>query len=85
MSILHLIQRKEICTQDCVFEDLTDAYLTEYHKKSECNAMNKRSCKLTWFPHNVVQLLNYEIILNIFKNSGPEYFPKWLKSLKLEC
>lgn len=64
MNILHLIQGKEICTHDYVLVRSNRCILDiQYHKKSACNAMNKKSCKLKLFYQNVVQLLNYEIIL----------------------
>lgn len=66
MSILHLIQGKEICslgTHDHVLVKSNRCILDiQYHKKSEHNAMNKKSYKPKLFHQNVVQLLNYEII-----------------------
>lgn len=81
MNILRLIQGKEICslgTHDYVLLKPNRCILDiQYHKKSECNVMNKKSCKPKLFHQNVVQLLNYEMISESRKyNSGPEYFPK---------
>lgn len=82
-SILHETLGKSICllcTQDHVLKKISQmcTWQTISHTKNECNAMNKKSCKLRLFYPNVAQTAR---IMKLYqkKNSDLENLPKWFK------
>lgn len=88
-SILHETLGKSICllcTQDHVLKKISQmcTWQTISHTKNECNAMNKKSCKLRLFYPNVAQTAK---IMKLYqkKKFWPRKLAKMVQTPGYDC